>query len=204
MSIGRAGAQTLDFLHNTIRRSNQLWASQEARSEQESWRYFKFLTRSTKILKDLLFSHQDLQGSIIFLPRSSTILHFFVKIFKDLLFSCKDLLRIKFFEIRDKIFWRSLKIWTRKCNILKNLGKKMQNSLRILARKCKILEDLGKKMQDPWGSWQENKRCLRILARKWKILEDFGKKMQDLWGYGKKIKDILKDLGKKIKDPWRS
>ena len=51
-------------------------------------RIFKILV---KIFKDPSFSCQDLQGSFIFLPRSSRIFHFLAKIFKDLSFSCQDL-----------------------------------------------------------------------------------------------------------------
>ena len=51
-------------------------------------RIFKILV---KIFKDPSFSCQDLQGSLIFLPRSSRIFDFLAKIFEDLWLSCQDL-----------------------------------------------------------------------------------------------------------------
>ena len=47
----------------------------------KSMKIFKILV---KIFKDPSFSCQDLQGSLIFLPRSSRIFDFLAKIFEDL------------------------------------------------------------------------------------------------------------------------
>ena len=47
----------------------------------KSLKIFKIVV---KIFKDPSFSCQDLQGSLIFLPRSSRIFDFLAKIFEDL------------------------------------------------------------------------------------------------------------------------
>ena len=91
-------------------------------------------------LKDLQNSYKDLQGSLIFLLRSSRIFHFLAKILKDLSFPVnilKDLVRIS--KDLDKNFKDPLKIF--------------EHSLRTLKILVKIFENLSFSRQDLQGSF---------------------------------------------------
>ena len=92
----------------------------------------KIFKGSLRILKDLHEDlHEDLnkhlQGSFIFLPKSSRILHFLARIFKDPSFSCQDPQGSFIFLPRSS-------------RIFKDLPKIMQRSSRILPKSCKDLQ----------------------------------------------------------------
>ena len=82
---------------------------------------FKILV---KIFQDLSFSCQDLQGSFIFLLRSSRTFHFLSKIFDHL-------------KRSEQEFWKSLKILARKLKILKILARKLEILTQFI---CDVLE----------------------------------------------------------------
>ena len=113
------------------------------------------------LLKDLLGSFvdlakifEDLQGSLIFLPRS-------LKIFKDLQWSFANLTKI-FEDLQgsSNFLPRSL------MNLYRSYPN-LWGSSRILCWSCQDLEDPQFSCQDIWGSSKIFHNPLQILSRLW-------------------------------------